>query len=118
MAIVSAKIAEQIGNCGIYGRIELECSIIDFNLPIEISMNTEFERWKPGVLFGANYFMEHINDQVGLKLKVIDLDYHDVDTNNVVIGYLTIMALSEATHYSLRSEISFDRNNKSFLFPK
>jgi hypothetical protein len=112
------RLAEQIGNYGFYGEIEIECSITDKYQELELNLDSEFERWRSSVLFGATYFLEHSMERVGLKVKVKNIKYHEVDTTSTILAYLTFKALLDATNLNLKSDVSFDKELKSFVFPK
>ncbi|OQP57071.1 hypothetical protein A3860_10920 [Niastella vici] len=112
------KIAEQIGNYGFYGEIEIEVEITSRYQKVELEFDDELERWQSGVLFGATYFLEHCMSRIGLNIRVKEIKYNELDTSNTIVAYLTFKALVSATNLELKSDILFDKEFKAFVFPK
>ncbi len=118
MVIGKYKIAEQVGNYGIYGEIKLSCEITNRHHKIEISLSEEFEKWRSGILFGAEYYLEHCHMFKGLLIRINNIFFNAVDTNNTVIAYITVQALINATKINTRNNPFFDKNLVAFVFPK
>lgn len=115
----SFKLSTQIDNYAFYGYIELTCIVKDdFSRELNLLVPDEFKRWQNGVTFGAQYFLEHVIPSVGLTVEITNMDFHDVDSNNTIFAYVAFNALVNATHLPVKSEITFDKENKSFIFPK
>jgi hypothetical protein len=112
------KIGEQIDNYGFYGELEFEYIITSDFGELEVNIDDIYKRWRPAILFGAMYFIEHYTENIGLVINVKNIDYNDVDTTSTVIAYLTVNALLTATGWALSRDIVFDRDKKSFIFPK
>lgn len=120
MNVATYKIAEQIGNHGIYGEIEMLVSFNDdkdrrLNLT---SLDQQFKKWEPGVVFGATYIIEHCTKAISLNITVTDIKFNDVDTTNVVIAYITYNAILSAIGLQLSSNIYFDKQKILFEFEK
>lgn len=113
-----ARIAQQTGSVGFFGDVELEVIMNLQHKDIELLMDREFETWRPGLLFGANYFLEHARLEAGLTISVIRIGSNPVDTNNTVIAFLTAKALSEALKPDWRGDCFLDTDIKAFVFRK
>ena len=118
MQSTTYTIAEQVGEFGIYGKVELRCEITKDFGKLNVRCSSEFARWQPGILFGATYFLEHSMKSIGLELEIVNIEFNDVDTNNTVIAYVVFQALVEVNMVPIRRKIIFDREQKSFVFPK
>jgi hypothetical protein len=118
MQTATYKIEEQLGQYGFFAIIEFRFVMTNEFKKIDIVCDGQFTRWKPGILFGANYFLEHILERIGLEIEIIDIKYNDVDTNNTVIAFVVFKALVDATKIAVVRSIVFDKDNKSFMFPK
>ncbi|WP_143075752.1 hypothetical protein [Parafilimonas terrae] len=110
--------AEQIENYGFYGEVEIEFKITEYYRELQMQVDWPFERWRAGILFGATYFLEHSMQRIGLTLRVKNIEYHEVDTTNVIIAYLIYNALLKESDITQRQTIKFDKELKSFVFPK
>jgi hypothetical protein len=120
MNLVTHNIAEQIGDYGIYGEIEMLVAINNEsyqNLNL-VPLEPEFKRWEPGIIFGAAFVIEHCKKRIGLDIKVTDIKFNDVDTTNVVIAYITYKAILSAIKLELSSSMFFDKHRILFELPK
>jgi hypothetical protein len=113
----SYKMAEQIDGYGFFGSITLECEVTGNTDVIELTLSSDFEIWRPGIMFGAAYFIEHFPSAIGLSVNIIDIDYNEVETNNTIIAFITLNALLEATQLSATKQVLFEKSKKSFIFP-
>ncbi len=80
--------------------IELDASFedgtgIDLHFENNISSN-----WHPSISFGVHYFHEHFtrNRHHKLRVNVLDLSAHAVDTSHSLVAYVTIKCLSEIAY--------------------
>ena len=112
------RIAEQSGNLGVIGEIELYFEITAEYKGINILIPDDFKRWYPGVLFGATYWIEHNSTPIGLNIEVQKIEHNEVDTNNTIISYLTFHAIENAGIASNKGEIIFNKEIKSFVYKK
>ncbi len=114
----SSKIAKQLGGRGVYGQIELTCNISGKNHGIDIISPDTLEQWRTAVLSGAEYFMEHSAMKGHLFITVNDIHYNTVDTNKIVITFLTVLALADAFGTKMAVTPFFDKDSIAFVFPK
>jgi len=112
------RIAEQVQNYGIYGELGLICELTDDTDKIDIILSNDLEKWKPGILFGATYFLENVILDKGLSITLDEINFNEVDTNNTVIAFLTVHALIEATGIKIKTAPFFDIATMGFIFPK
>jgi hypothetical protein len=114
----SFKLSEQISNYGFFGLIELNCIVTENPKNLNVVIPDQFKRWEPGIMFGAKYFMEHLLEQVGIIVEITKVEFHEVDTNNTILAYITFNAMLSATNLQLKNLLLFDKEKKSFVFPK
>ena len=118
MSTVIFKIAEQVNNCGIYAEVKLSC-ISDHHInKVELNLADDTECWRVPILFGIKYFLEHSSKNVGLKIDVHYVYSNEVDTNSLVVSYAIIKAIVKAVGIELINDVYFERQSKSFVFPK
>ncbi len=118
MNIGISKLAEQVDGSGFYGVIELECKTSTDDGRIDLSMHPEFEKWRPAILFGATFFLEHYLFRKGVSVKITKIESHEVDTSSVIIAFLTFNAIIDALKIPCTSKIEFNQKAKQFIFPK
>lgn len=112
------KIAEQVNNYGFYGEIEIEFILTQNYRELNLLLAEPFERWRPGILFGTTYFIEHCVEQIGIDINVKNIKFNEVDTTNTIIAYLTYNALLKENNLIQKGHINFDKQLKSFVFLK
>ena len=112
------KIAEQLDNFGFYGEVEIEFDVTSNYNEVSVTLDKSFERWRPGILFGATYFLEHCIERTGLVVNVKNITYNEVDTTNTIIAYLIFNALLKESNVPQKGNINFDKKLKSFIFFK
>ncbi len=119
MEKVKLKIAEQIGSHGIYGEIEMYCSVSNDTSIVEFAKDIESEakKWNSAIEFGMAYFLDNSACKAA-HIKVEKIHDNEVDTNQVVIAYLVAKALSTALNIKMKREPYFDRDAIAFVFPK
>lgn len=56
--------------------------------------------WHPSISFGVHYFHEHFirNRNNKLRVNVLDLSAHTVDSSHSLVAYVTIKCLSGMAH--------------------
>lgn len=111
----TARIAEQVGQIGVFGEITLECFSSDVS---SLLIPSEFTEWKISVEFGIDYFLRHSGIRYPLKVSVIDVATNAVDTSNMTIAFVTVHALCRAINEQLPYPPEFDKERVSFYFRK
>jgi hypothetical protein len=112
------RMAEQIDDFGFYLEIEFEFKLSVEYSGVSIHIDNQYERWRPGILFGAMFFLEHSINKKGIEIKIINILYNEVDTTNTIVAFGVIEAIEKKTNLSLTKKPSFDRVSKVFIFPK
>jgi hypothetical protein len=112
------KIAEQIGNKGIYGEIELQCVPNYSSDKVEVILAEEYSKFNAGICFGITYFIENCTSIKGMKVNVISIKSNPVDTNNLVMAYITFFALYKGLELEVKQIPVFIKENASFVFMK
>ena len=89
------KIAKQRGQKGYFGRVALDAQ------PTESGVQVDFDAacascWQSGVRFGIDYFFDHIPIVGGVRIHVVCVEGHEVDTNNALIALAAANALFQA----------------------
>jgi hypothetical protein len=117
---VSAKILEQLNEHSIFGRIFIEFEVSHTYHGITLLYADNCDRiYESSVFCGIEYALEHSQGIKGIKVKINKIDHHEVDTNGIVILYLTIAALSKSQHFEhLKQKVFFNRDSASFSFQK
>ena len=83
---------------------------------IIINNTSGINDYDSGILFGVSYILDHTK-YCGMSIDVLEVRGHEVDTTNMVIGYVTIMALCNGFNLEFKSMPSFNRELKLFEFP-
>ncbi len=122
MAKGDFKIAEQIGARAYYGQVALEADASDSGEVTIDFAQPSATRWQSGATFGIDYVLEHIPTRKifphGGRIRVTNIEGHEVDTNNVVIAYVAAHALLNALGLDPAKKPDFDGSSGMFLFPK
>lgn len=79
---------------------------------------SKFPEWKTAVTFAAEYFFDHYPKagmNSGLKVTILELHYMDVDTNNTVVFFAVVQALSQAL--GMHCDMTID-DSGNFIIPR
>ncbi len=117
------KLAEQAGPRGYFGEVALDAEQMDTNGNVEIYFDQEnANRWQSGAQFGIEYVLEHISKRAlfpnGGKIHIRRIKGHEVDTNNVVIAFVTANALLDSLRVEPSKRPNWDKEKGVFIFPK
>jgi hypothetical protein len=109
---------KQHGNRGFYAEIELEVTILnhyDMGLEVTYLADSQWEvMCRAGLLLFYDYFVTM--KRGGLKICVNHIKWLPVDTNNLIILYASVAALSEALDIPVNG-LLFDLDKVAFTFP-
>ncbi len=116
-------IAKQAGPKGYFGKVALEVEPTENDGAITVDFDEQRARlWQQGARFGIEYVLEHIPRRKyfpkGGRVHVDCIEGHEVDTNNVLIAYLTANALFEALGIKPTKRPNLDEVGGLFVFPK
>lgn len=70
---------------------------------------------KSGAMIFFDYFSRTFKGE--LNVKVIELDWLPVDTNNLIVLFATIEGLSESLGFKIE-KLELDSINETFIFPE
>jgi hypothetical protein len=117
------KLAAQIGPKGYFGKVTVEAEQVDGDGEVTVDFDpTNAKRWRSGASFGVEYVLEHITKRKlfpkGGRVRVVYIEGHEVDTNNVVIAFVAAHALYKALGVEPAKRPAFDENTGVFSFPK
>lgn len=117
------KIADQVGPKGYFGKVTLEAEATENQGAITVNFDeTNAADWQSGAAFGIEYVLEHIAKRElfpnGGRVRVSSIKGHAVDTNNVVIAYVSAMALLKALGVEPSKRPDFNKESGVFVFPK
>jgi hypothetical protein len=123
MSIGEFKLVKQIGPKGFFGKVVLEVEPADNDGAVAVEFDpNNANRWTTGAEFGIDYVLEHIAKRnifpKGGRIRVSRIDWHEVDTNSVVIAYVAAHALLRALEVNPPKQPGFDEATGSFFFPK
>lgn len=117
------RVARQSGNRGYFGEVEVEVDRDLGNGSIEISFDPiHASAWQVGARFGIEYVLEHTPRRTlfphGGKIHVSRIVGHLVDTNNLVIAYVTALAVIDALGTDAQDVPELDPERGLIVFPK
>lgn len=118
MAKAFYRLAEQFNRYGFFGEVNFEFELTENHNQIVLEMDETFKEWYAGIIFGTNYFIEHCPKKIGLSIRIISIDYNEVDTTNTIIAYLIYSALCEEIKLPQTGHITFEKDIQSFVFYK
>jgi hypothetical protein len=74
--------------------------------------------WYSSVLFAANYFYEsyRLENELGIDIKIIELNTHSVDTCNTVVLYVVLKSLLKTFNMTTNSLMITENGN--LILPK
>jgi len=118
-----STIAKQSGLKGYFGKVTLQVEPTEGDGAVTVDFDERRARsWQQGARFGIEYVLEHIPKRkyfpTGGRVHVDCIEGHEVDTNNVLIAYLTANALFEALGFEPTKRPSLDEAAGVFEFPK
>jgi len=111
------EIKEKINKKGFYGRIRLEIVKTMENIT-KLDFDHD-SKWFNAVNFGVGFFYENylkIRKEGGFNICVKDLDTQIVDTNNMVVFYITVKALCR--YFKLDENLVFINEEGDFIIAK
>ena len=99
------KLVAQVGSKGYFGKVTIEAEPAETDGKVVVDFAPTIpEEWQSGAAFGIQYVLDHIAKRKlfpkGGRIRVLFLEGHDVDTNNVVIAFV---AATRALQSSRRS---------------
>jgi len=110
---------KQIGNRGFYFELAFEANVVNQsgnNINIEYLADTKWEiMCKAGILIFHDYFSR--KNKGDLHVRVHEIKWLPVDTNNLLVMYTCVKALSEALDVPIEG-LGFDVDNETFHFPE
>ena len=124
MARGEYEVATQAGGRGYFGKVTLDVHQGGRAGTVEVDFDAEHaSQWQSGARFGIDYMLERIQRRsllpTGAKIHVDSIQGHDVDTNNVVIAYVTAYALMRALGIEPPTKSPrLDSDLGLFIFPK
>lgn len=112
----------QRGAKGYYGKIRLRVTSQDGSgLGIHFQEQCPLN-WRIGVAFGIMYGWERLQRELcqtnGLTVEVLEVTGQPVDTNNLVMAFVSANALWNALGWSPSEPPVFDLQTGCFTFPK
>ena len=117
------RLAVQVGPKGYYGKVTVEAEPSDRSGDVTVDFDSSISnQWKTGASFGIEYALEHVTTRTlfpnGLRVRVLHVTGHPVDTNSVVIAFVAANALYKALGVEPTKRPEFDKNTGTFTFPK
>jgi hypothetical protein len=117
------KLATQVGAKGYFGKVTVEAKTVDGDGEVTVDFAEAIpEQWKSGASFGIQYVLEHVTKRKlfpkGGIVRVLFIEGHEVDTNNVVIAFVAAHALYNALGVQPTKQPEFDASKGTFTFPK
>lgn len=113
------KLRELLKNRGCYADITFE--IIENNeKPSNLILDYRADKlWeivcKAGVFIFFDYYCRQNKGE--LTVKIIDIKWMPIDTNNIVVFYSTIKGLGEILNFNM-DKLSIDFENETFIIPE
>ena len=122
MARGEYKLADQIGTKGYFGKVTLETEPSEVGGEVAVCFDQpNAADWQSGAKFGIDYALEHISKRKyfpeGGRVRVLSIEGHVVDTNNVVIAYVAAQAMFRALGIEPSKGPNFDGSSGTFTFP-
>lgn len=114
------KLAVQSGSKGYYGIVALHVEPDTDSGKLQVEFDPKLAQdWQVGARFGIEYVMERIPSRFpnGVRIKVDLIRGQPVDTNNVVIAYVSAHALLAALELENVRKPDLDPVKSLFLFP-
>jgi len=124
MARGEFEVATQAGGRGYFGKVTLDVHQGGREGTVEVDFDPKrASQWQSGARFGIDYMLERIQRRGllpgGARIHVDSIQGHDVDTNNVVIAYVTAYALLRALGIDPPTKSPrLDSDLGLFIFPK
>ena len=110
---------KQVGNRGVYLELVFEANVLNRsgnNINIEYLADAKWEiMCKAGILIFHDFFARKIKGD--LDVRVYEIKWLPVDTNNLLVMYACVNALSEALNVPIKG-LAFDVDNETFHFPE
>lgn len=109
----------QAGGRGLYAAIMLN---VNFDKTANKSISIHFSEpseWESTCMTGIYIFYDYYaHETVGrMEVTIERIDWMPVDTNNLIVLYGTILALSQELNYPLEG-LGFDKDTELFTFPE
>lgn len=94
---------QHIDNRGFYGNIVLDVEVIEGD-DFELNYDPK-SPWFAAVLFGVSYFYEDMfrSKRVRLKVNIKSIHWQAVDSSNMVILYVCLMALYKSLNIETKN---------------
>lgn len=110
---------KQVGNRGCYFELVFEANVVNQsgnNINIEYLADKKWEiMCKAGILIFHDYFARKIKGD--LDVRVYEIKWLPVETNNLLVMYTCVKALTEALEVPIEG-LAFDVENETFHFPE
>lgn len=110
---------KQINNKGLYVSLTYQ---LNYNEEKHSNLIFSYEAhklWETPCKLGAMIFFDYFSRKFKgeLNVKIIELDWLPVDTNNLIVLFATIEGLSELLGFKIE-KLELDLINESFVFPE
>lgn len=110
---------KQIGNRGCYAEIEFELTVKN-----GVNNKNTYQylgdlRWELPCKMGFDIFCDYFarRHPENIELIIHNVKWVPVDTNNLIVLFAVIKALSECLNFKLEN-LEFDTSNETFKFPE
>ena len=112
----------QRGAKGYYGKIFLEVNFLKTQgIKVQFRENCD-SNWRIGIEFGIKYGWEQYQNEQqsigGTLVEIIEVSWQMVDSNSIVMAYVTANAFWKAINWLPKKPIYFDQKTGSFSFSK
>jgi len=111
-------LARRDGNHGYYASVVLEVEVSGKRGEHSIEFAEEVGAYRAGLSFGIAYAHEKSALEQGIRVRVLELRGHVVDTTEVVVAYAAAHALWDALGVTPPRELVLDARAAEFTFPK
>lgn len=117
------RLARQSGKWGYFGEVAVDIDRDGSGGAVEITFDPVHAlQWQIGARFGIEYVLEQVSQRElfpnGGKIHVSRIVGHLVDTNNVVIAYVTALAVVDALGIEARKVPELVADQGLVIFPK
>jgi hypothetical protein len=120
MPVGSATLIRQIAGRGCFARIRLEVVPSDPPRKLEIDDGVTDRWYLPAVEVGTNYAWERLliegQKPPLISVRLLELATSNVDTTEMMVVYVSALALCDALSMSLRNPIEIDIANRRVSF--
>lgn len=110
---------QQLNNRGCYSSISFD---VTFNPSESSNLLIIYEAesmWESACKAGINIFFDYFKRSLKgqLIVKIVNIDWIPIDTNNLIILFSTVKGLSEVLDFKIK-HLEIDLMNEYFIFPE